>query len=105
MRIPPERQAELAALPHVVYIARNHDGQALYVGMTYKLGQRMEQHRTQSAWHRNLASVDTIPFDDRRSARLGEAATIRAEEPLHNRLRMRRTTPLERSAERQAVAS
>lgn len=81
--------------PHTVYVARDADGAALYVGCTHNLHKRMTAHARLSDWHPHMASLETTEHPDWWTARLAEADAIRTLNPAANRLRMRRPSRFE----------
>jgi hypothetical protein len=60
-------------------------GHLLYVGITCRLVARVQSHRWQQPWGRDIAIVEWQEFtDDRPSAELEEVRVIRAERPRYN---------------------
>lgn len=74
----------LARAPHVVYRAFDKDGRLLYVGCTVNLDRRMSQHRSQAPWRDYIASVTTVGYPDKASARTAETRAIDTEGPFFN---------------------
>jgi hypothetical protein len=58
--------------------------QLMYVGFTGDFGSRDAIHWSQSWWRSFATRIDMDPYPDRKSARAGEALTIKNEVPLYN---------------------
>lgn len=74
-------------LPHFVYILRNFEGQAVYIGKTINVKERLAHHRRCKVWWPEVASQEIIEYADLFSASCtlsGEAFHIRNELPLYN---------------------
>jgi hypothetical protein len=73
---------------HWVYRYWNDDfdpgHQLMYVGFTGSFGARDAIHWSTSWWRPMATRIDMDPYPDRRSARAGEALTIKTEVPLYN---------------------
>lgn len=59
-------------------------GELLYVGISISVMNRTAQHRSQSHWFDQIASISVEHFDTRREAEIAEAIAIREERPRHN---------------------
>lgn len=74
----------------------NADGALLYVGMSAAPAQRMTHHASNSAWGREIATVELQWFDSKREALEAERQAIETEAPEYNcqhGLRKRGATP------------
>ena len=60
------------------------EGRLLYVGISLNAFSRLMQHRRDSAWFRQIASITVEWFPTRGKAVDAERAAIQAERPLHN---------------------
>jgi len=67
-----------------VYICSGKDGEAVYVGFSSNLLQRIAAHATSSFWWQCVVSVSFRLFDDTDSARKEEAAIIKQIRPRFN---------------------
>lgn len=68
---------------HVVY--RLYDSERLiYIGATYNLPLRLQQHRHGTPWFSDVVRVESQTYPNRRAAFTAEAAAIRAEQPPRN---------------------
>lgn len=80
------RRAMVKRSPHTVYIHRDADGRALYVGTTYMHEARQIRHSRYSAWAPLIARVEVDSVQPTRThGRLREAELIRELRPPHNR--------------------
>lgn len=73
-------------VPPVVYRCYATGGQLLYIGSTSDWRERFAWHEQGSSWWPEVARVDRIPYPDLGEARRMEAAAIKAEAPLHNKV-------------------
>jgi hypothetical protein len=73
-------------LPPAVNLYRHFDvdGRLLYVGISTASMRRLSEHRTDSAWFWNIATIKVERFDTVAQARLAETAAIKSEGPLFN---------------------
>lgn len=62
----------------------NADGELLYVGISLKPFQRLDQHKNNSHWYGDIANVSVEYFDTRSLAEDAERVAINKEKPLHN---------------------
>ena len=76
-----------------VYRLYNAAGVLLYVGCTRNLPARMASHRAGKPWAGEIARTEVAWYDTRSGALAAETAAIIAEDPRHNVVRMRGTTP------------
>lgn len=72
-----------AAVPgqHGVYVAFDGVGEVLYIGRTQNLVARMGQHRYQSAWFRQMRTLEFTPCDGPNESRVLEKSMIRTFRP------------------------
>lgn len=70
----------------VVYRLYDESGTLLYVGMTSFLRQRMNAHRSGSAWFGQVVERRIEKFPTRTAACAAEEAAIVNESPLHNQI-------------------
>lgn len=75
----------LGSLPagQCVYILRDANGAALYVGCSGRLAIRLRAHMARSWWP-DVASIDITRYHDRATALAAERTAIRSEAPAHN---------------------
>jgi hypothetical protein len=69
---------------HGVYVCFDGNGDVLYIGRTKDLGARLKGHRSQSAWWRQLRSVEFSPCDGPNEARVVEKSMIATFRPEAN---------------------
>ena len=69
---------------HYVYRLFDRAGRLLYIGATYSVPLRMENHRYSTPWFADVARVESESYPTRREAFAAEAAAIQAEVPLRN---------------------
>ena len=67
-----------------LYRHMDRDGNLLYVGISLKPFQRLEQHQNNSHWAYDIASVSIEYFPSRRDAEIAERKAISEEAPAHN---------------------
>ena len=67
-----------------VYTIRSESGEALYVGMTGRLSQRLAQHAATKPWFTPSVTVEIEELPDRASAAAMEARRIRELQPTYN---------------------
>lgn len=80
------RAAELDALPHSVYVLKDINGRALYVGCTSDVPRRLANHSAvQPWWNEVRVKVSAGPMHRRRALRV-ERSLIRKLRPAHNRV-------------------
>lgn len=72
------------ALPTAVYVARQADGQVIYIGVTHALKERLAKHRRSSAWWGKASTVTVELWPGRIEAMGRERRLIRYFDPLHN---------------------
>jgi predicted GIY-YIG superfamily endonuclease len=73
--------------PHYVYRCFDDQGRLLYIGCTYDVDQRLEEHRyikRSSFWINSVELTTAEIHPDRASALAAEAAAIRSEQPPFN---------------------
>lgn len=87
--MPPEDVAKL--LPPAegdrytsLYRLYDKDGALLYVGVAQSLLARMNQHRLNARWFRDVVRVDVQHFDNRGDALAAETEAIETENPRYN---------------------
>jgi predicted GIY-YIG superfamily endonuclease len=68
----------------VLYRLHDADDSLLYVGISSRLGRRLDEHAEVKPWWPQVASVTLERFPDRVSATVAEGAAIRSERPEHN---------------------
>lgn len=68
-----------------VYIARDVNGEALYVGASVDIDSRLDAHRTSSPWWSQVASIERVEAASRSLALLRERELIRELQPAWNR--------------------
>lgn len=73
--------------PTFLYRVFDANGELLYIGITYYLHDRLVRHRKRQPWAESMARVESLLYPCRLDAELAEAAAIRDELPLHNRLK------------------
>jgi hypothetical protein len=69
---------------HYVYRMYAWDGRLLYVGRTYRPGQRMQAHASQSQWWAATTHVTFRAYADQAEAREVEIDAIRQDFPAYN---------------------
>lgn len=67
-----------------LYRHMDRDGNLLYVGISLKPFQRLEQHQNNSHWAYDIASVSIEYFPSRQDAEIAERRAISEEAPAHN---------------------
>ena len=67
-----------------VYTIRSESGEALYVGMTGRLAQRIAQHAATKPWFTPSVAIEIEELPDRASAAAMEARLIRELQPTYN---------------------
>lgn len=80
-----------------VYVARDRDGQVLYVGASTNIDTRLNAHRTSSPWWAEVDSVEQIEADNRMLARHRERELIASLDPIWNRMSRGGPKPKNRS--------
>jgi predicted GIY-YIG superfamily endonuclease len=71
--------------PHVVYVARDSHGDALYVGCTHDLPARLRAHRSnRSLWIDEAETVDAHRYPNFYAARYAERLAIQTLRPSYN---------------------
>lgn len=70
---------------------RLFDGRAvlLYIGYSHRPGARMSDHEATASWWPQVRSLSFETYPTRAAARLAEEAAIKAEHPVHNKIRYR----------------
>lgn len=71
--------------PCALYRFYGEAGKLLYVGITYNLGSRWSQHKSESSWWSQVIRNEVTWHDDRESAEVAEVEAIRGERPVYNR--------------------
>lgn len=71
---------------HYVYIHRDADGEALYVGQSDAPVSRIGAHITGSPWWPRVASIDWLRYPNSAAAKLNEGRLISQLDPPHNTL-------------------
>lgn len=92
----------------IVYRAFDADGSLLYVGMTTKsIKDRLEGHRSASAWWPRFDRCTVENFDSRAAAAIGERRAIQLEQPEFNVYwnRSRKVHPLRRLREARLMSA
>lgn len=72
--------------PHHVYKCFDANGDLIYVGVTYNLFGRLEQHRRQSWWSGQVAKVTAKVYPNSTAGRAAERSAIRDEFPKWNKV-------------------
>jgi prophage antirepressor-like protein len=70
--------------PTMLYRFYGHDGQLLYVGISWRLAERMLQHRRGKSWWSDVEDVKVEQHPSRAAANEAETLAIRTERPLYN---------------------
>lgn len=70
---------------HTLYRAYDKLGCLLYVGITYDIKSRMNNHRKQSGWYGDTVYVEYEVFPNRHTAAWAEYEAIVSESPIYNR--------------------
>lgn len=65
------------------------DGVLLYVGISLSAIQRLEQHKTDSGWFKDIATITVQHFRSRADALWAETQAIHSENPKYNIVRTR----------------
>lgn len=76
---------DVAAGAHVVYCARDTDGELLYIGVTSHFVNRMSAHRRKSPWWMYALTVQAYGYPTRDAANLAEERAIALHRPPWNR--------------------
>lgn len=84
MRIEVELPDTARPGQYGVYVARDAEGVILYIGRTKNLYQRLNGHRSQSSWFRDMRAIEFTPCDGANEARLLEKLMIAQESPAAN---------------------
>ena len=79
-----------------VYMFRGVNGAALYVGVTRDFQKRLDRHQRDSPWYGDVHTFTVTRCTDRRSAERLELDTIRREVPVHNKVGISVSSPLDR---------
>ena len=69
---------------HHVYVCRQADGRALYVGCSRVLFERLEAHRRRSFWAHLVVRVEAKVYASKEAGLAAERAAIRVENPRYN---------------------
>lgn len=80
-RREPSRHADR---PHFVYRCYDGADRLIYVGCTVAPKQRLDQHRSSTWWHKQVARVRFVVFPNKEYALFQEAEAIRSENPRWN---------------------
>lgn len=75
---------------HLVYWHLAHDGQVLYVGVTFRFKDRMRGHAQSSPWWPLVQRILVRFYSDRAAAEAAEGVAIGADRPKWNILREER---------------
>lgn len=76
---------DVANSTHWVYIYRDRDGRALYVGCTSDWATRNSSHKSSQPWFNDALPMEILDvYPDRGSARSAETRAIKQYKPLHN---------------------
>lgn len=85
--LAPQAKVTMAPPPKVnLYRYFDSSGRLLYAGITEDLGYRAVLHRRGSAWMDLAAGSQIVHFETRAEAEQAEAAAIKAEQPLFNKV-------------------
>lgn len=78
---------ENASREHQLYRLYDNEDRLLYVGITFRVGGRLEEHRIYQPWWGQVerSTVETHP--NRRAALEAERRAITEENPIHNIMR------------------
>lgn len=72
-------------MSHYLYRHFNKSGKLLYVGISICALERLRQHRDDSTWFDDIATVEIERFATAKEAIAAEIVAIQKEKPLHNR--------------------
>lgn len=78
---------------HFAYVVFDLDGQALYVGATTNLHERMLDHKRRQPWADRIGDVTYWQLDSRDQSLTAEYLLIQEHKPLHNVIK-RKLPPL-----------
>lgn len=70
---------------HYLYRHFNKAGKLLYVGISICALERLRQHRNDSAWFEDIATVEIEKFHTAAAAMAAEIEAIKREKPLYNK--------------------
>jgi prophage antirepressor-like protein len=70
--------------PTTLYRFFGQQGQLLYVGISWRMAERVGAHRAEQPWWGDVCSVEMEQYLDRASAQAAELAAIQGENPLYN---------------------
>lgn len=73
-----------AGRPHYVYRCYDAADRLIYVGCTVAPRQRLDQHRSSTWWHEQVARVRYVVFPNKEYALFQETVAIRTENPRWN---------------------
>ena len=84
-------RTEIAPLYHgtlqtELYRHFDADGQLLYVGISYRMPGRTNEHARRSSWFAKVARTTTETFPNKRAAMDAELRAIKTERPIYNRM-------------------
>lgn len=85
-RLPVKCSHRHADLPTCLYRHRSAAGELLYVGIALSPAARLQGHRSEAPWFREIASITVEWFENRLEAMRAEVMAIRAERPRFNRI-------------------
>lgn len=71
-------------ISHVVYRFYSAAPELLYVGCTGNLNARLAGHKSDTTWHREIATITVAHYDSAAEAKAAEKAAIAAEHPKYN---------------------
>lgn len=78
---------------YLLYRVFDHEGALLYVGQTLAPVHRFATHQRQKNWWRDVATIALQHFQDLDAVSEAEREAIRGENPVHNILHSRRSSP------------
>jgi hypothetical protein len=87
IEVPDDQMPEgvIAEGPCRLYRHFDNDGVLLYVGISLSAVRRLAQHRSQSPWFEEIATIRVEVYPSRAAALAAETRAIQTEAPRHNK--------------------